>query len=473
MRRLLARIGVEIGETDAVAEPPRAAPRAFAWVPGSLITDRPSIHRPHPEEQPSGCVSKDEGSGIEIGSIAEPESVLACLSGERPLAYLLVYRSAVLSGDTQAIEALADALVERGIDPLVLAVSSLKDLEAVAVVRRAIQARRPDIIVTTTAFSSRDDAEFRARRSRLPDPAGHSCRQREGSVGGFSARAVRRRSRHADRPAGIRRPHRRRSHLVQGRGARRSGARLLAPGAGTGCGRHRCRGRSWRPHGCISPARHGASDGWRSCFPIIPRAADGPASRSGSIRRPAPARSSMRCEEAGYTAGRDFTVDELMPRLTEGKASFAVPLSAYRAWLDSLPAEQRAAIDGRWRRTRGRSRLRRRCLPLPHDPRRKDPRRASARPRSWPRPQGVLSRSRMPAEPWLSRLLLRPARARKHSRARASRHAWHDGVAARQGGGALHAMLAAPRHRCGFRWSIPSSSTIPARRLPPSAASAP
>ena len=53
-------------------------------------------------------------------------------------------------------------------------------------------------------------------------------------------------------------------------------------------------------------------------------------------------------EEAGYAAGRDFTVDELMPRLTEGKASFAVPLSAYRAWLDSLPAERRAAIDGRW-----------------------------------------------------------------------------------------------------------------------------
>ena len=60
MRRLLARIGVEIGETDAVAEPPRAAPRAFAWMP-ELTTDRPSIHRPHPEEQPSGCVSKDAG----------------------------------------------------------------------------------------------------------------------------------------------------------------------------------------------------------------------------------------------------------------------------------------------------------------------------------------------------------------------------------------------------------------------------
>ena len=125
--------------------------------------------------------------------------------------------------------------------------------EAVAVVRRTIQARRPDIIVTTTAFSSRDDAEFRARRSRLPDPASHSCRQREGSLGGFSARVVRRRSRHADRPAGIRRPHRRRSHLVQGRRARRPGARLLAPGAGTGCGRHRRRGGSGGRMGATRP----------------------------------------------------------------------------------------------------------------------------------------------------------------------------------------------------------------------------
>ena len=66
-------------------------------------------------------------------------------SRRRPLAYLLVYRSAVLAGDTQAIEALAAALRARGIAPLVLAVSSLKDPEAVAVVRRAIASAPPDV----------------------------------------------------------------------------------------------------------------------------------------------------------------------------------------------------------------------------------------------------------------------------------------------------------------------------------------
>jgi cobaltochelatase CobN len=52
--------------------------------------------------------------------------------------------------------------------------------------------------------------------------------------------------------------------------------------------------------------------------------------------------------EAGYEAGRDFTPDTLMPRLTEGERSFEVPLPAYRAWLSTLPVEQRSAIDERW-----------------------------------------------------------------------------------------------------------------------------
>src|SRR5215218_2569188 len=107
MRRLLARIGAEIGETDAVVEPPSVVPRAFVWVPVLPTNSTTLILR-------------------RAGSIVEPEAVLSRLSGERPLAYLLVYRSAILSGDTQAIEALAAALAERGIDSLVLAVSSLK-----------------------------------------------------------------------------------------------------------------------------------------------------------------------------------------------------------------------------------------------------------------------------------------------------------------------------------------------------------
>ena len=47
--------------------------------------------------------TQDEGHGIGDGTIAQPEAALARLSRERPLAYLVVYRSAVLSGDTQAL----------------------------------------------------------------------------------------------------------------------------------------------------------------------------------------------------------------------------------------------------------------------------------------------------------------------------------------------------------------------------------
>jgi cobaltochelatase CobN len=53
-------------------------------------------------------------------------------------------------------------------------------------------------------------------------------------------------------------------------------------------------------------------------------------------------------QDAGYNAQRDFSADDLMPRLTEGEHSFDVPLSSYRAWLDSVPTEQRTAINQRW-----------------------------------------------------------------------------------------------------------------------------
>src|SRR5215218_5428508 len=210
MSRLLARIGAEIGEVEAVVELPRAAPRGFAWVhqkPRQSLLFKQTLY---PEEQPSGGVSKEDpestGSSFETpaaqapqdevysdetGRIVEPEVLLSHLSTERPLAYLLVYRSAVLSGDTQAIKALATALAERSIDSLVLAVSSLKDPEAVAVVRRAIRARRPDAIVTTTAFSSRNDAEFVLDEANCPIlqaiPVGSAREAWEASPRGLSA----------------------------------------------------------------------------------------------------------------------------------------------------------------------------------------------------------------------------------------------------------------------------------------------
>jgi cobaltochelatase CobN len=371
MIRLLARIGAEIGEVEAVVELPRAAPRAFAWVHQKWVHQklRQSLlfkQTPHPEEQPSGCVSKEDPvlSGLsfetpaaqapqdevysdETGRIVEPEVLLSHLSTERPLAYLLVYRSAVLSGDTQAIKALATALAERRIDSLVLAVSSLKDPEAVAVVRRAIRARRPDVIVTTTAFSSRDDAEFVLDEADCPIlqaiPVGSARQAWETSPRGLSAADLAMQialpefdgriaagpvSFKAEEPADAALAFSRRVQAPD-----QAGIEAVADMAAAWVRLARTPHHARRLALVLSdyPARGG-----RAGFAV---GLDTPASACEIIDV---------LKEAGYAAERDFTVAELMPRLTEGQTSFAVPLSSYRAWLDTLPAQQRDVIDGRW-----------------------------------------------------------------------------------------------------------------------------
>ena len=63
------------------------------------------------------------------------------------------------SGDTAPIGALADALAARGLEVTAIFVASLKDAEAIAFIRAELARERPDVIVNTTAFSARLDAE--------------------------------------------------------------------------------------------------------------------------------------------------------------------------------------------------------------------------------------------------------------------------------------------------------------------------
>ncbi|OYY09338.1 MAG: cobaltochelatase subunit CobN [Rhizobiales bacterium 35-68-8] len=69
---------------------------------------------------------------------------------------ILFYRSLWLAGDTAAIDGLCAALEARGIGALPLFVSSLKDPAARAVVRDALRAQAPDLVITTTAFAAGD-----------------------------------------------------------------------------------------------------------------------------------------------------------------------------------------------------------------------------------------------------------------------------------------------------------------------------
>jgi len=72
----------------------------------------------------------------------------------RPVGVILFYRSLLQAGNLEPVNALADALESRGLRPLPIAVTSLKDPESAAVVRQALAANPPAIIVNMTCFSS-------------------------------------------------------------------------------------------------------------------------------------------------------------------------------------------------------------------------------------------------------------------------------------------------------------------------------
>jgi cobaltochelatase CobN len=315
MSRLLTRITQEIGEGTAITELPQAAPRAFAWTSEDGITD--------------------------------PDILLARGSRQHLLAHILVYRSSVLAGDTQAIEALSAALRTRGVDPLILAVSSLKDAEAVAVLRRTINTRRPDVIVTTTAFSARDDSTFVLDEADCPIlqaiPVGSSKEAWEVSPRGLSA---------ADLAMQIALPE------FDGRiAAGPISFKAEKPADPALCFSHRVQ----EPDVASVDAVADMATAWikLACTPRQNRRlalvlSDYPArgGRAGfAVGLDTPASTCVildLLQGASYDAQRDFSADDLMPRLTEGEDSLEVPLATYCAWLDSIPAEQRTAITKRW-----------------------------------------------------------------------------------------------------------------------------
>lgn len=72
---------------------------------------------------------------------------------EAPIAAVVFYRALVQAADTAAVEALADALAARGLNPLPLYVSSLKDAQAAVIVTGLLADAAPDVIVNLTGFA--------------------------------------------------------------------------------------------------------------------------------------------------------------------------------------------------------------------------------------------------------------------------------------------------------------------------------
>ena len=70
-----------------------------------------------------------------------------------PVAAVVFYRALVQAADTRAVEALIDALAARGLNPLPLYVSSLKDEFVQAILRPLIAETKPGVIVNLTGFA--------------------------------------------------------------------------------------------------------------------------------------------------------------------------------------------------------------------------------------------------------------------------------------------------------------------------------
>ena len=146
-----------------------------------------------------GIVSLDLGLKIVVGTL--------------PVVPILFYRSALLADDLQPVSALYAALAPRGIAPLPLFVTSLKDERAVAFVRDALARCMPAAIVTMTAFAA-GSALFDTGDAPVLQVAAAVTRRNSWAAGSHGTQC--RRSGDERRAARTRRPRAGRRDRVQG-----------------------------------------------------------------------------------------------------------------------------------------------------------------------------------------------------------------------------------------------------------------
>ena len=320
LRQMMRRLAGEIGYPVS-AEPPRALPRGFLCCPGC------------------GQVSWEHARDVGRSPVAESAS------DAPPLALLLVYRSAILGGDGGPAAVLASELGARGIASVAVAVSSLKDPEALGALRDAIARQKPDIVVAATAFSAREDAGFVLDGADCPViqafTVGSSRGAWDASARGLSASDLAMQVALPEfdgRLSGFPISFKEEAPEVEGFGERR--ARPDAAGISALADR----AAAWvRLAGTKRAERRLALV--LSDYP----ARGGRAGFAVGLDTPASVRSILTTlEEAGYAVGQIPEPEALMDELTCGEPSFAVQLDAYRAWLSTLPQTLRNALVERW-----------------------------------------------------------------------------------------------------------------------------
>ncbi|MER9939842.1 cobaltochelatase subunit CobN [Mesorhizobium sp. M0088] len=155
MSALVRRLA-RLAGSDASFVEPVAVPKAGYYEPGRGVVPLPLEGRVRP--QAGGGVLSEARRLKETPRPVVPTPPGPAghppLEGEGKVVPILFYRSMLLAADVAPIDALFEALRQRGINPVPIFVSSLKDPASLAFVETALASLKPAAIITATAFAS-------------------------------------------------------------------------------------------------------------------------------------------------------------------------------------------------------------------------------------------------------------------------------------------------------------------------------
>jgi len=211
------------------------------------------------------------------------------LADDAPVVALLFYRSHLQAGNTAVFDAIADALLDAGLRPLPLAVTSLKAPLCREVLQRLCDAHEVALVLNTTAFAvaSLDSVDGEADAPLANDApvlqvilSGGNREDWLADSQGLGTRDVRCTSRCPRSTGGSSRA----------RSASRGWPTAARTPRRTSCNTSRTRSacalwRNWRTAGAASARCPTPGSAWRWCWPTIRPAKGASATAWGSIRR--------------------------------------------------------------------------------------------------------------------------------------------------------------------------------------------